>query len=190
MLDVPEHRPRGSRVKEAAQGATDPGRGRAPVDERGVGHLQRVQTLPPGQHVVHADQMSVATSIDDHATRRRVGVVAVGAWDAPRDGQRQRRIDPGGVQDRQRLHVQRRRLLRGVGEFHHGDRDGVLVEQEERLVAFTPEIPGGRRTHGEAGSGDRQGRRFVEIGPRGRQDRVEVGRRGHAGLPVDVSMWR
>ncbi len=141
VLDVPEHRPLGSRVEEAAQRPAESGRHRAPARERAVGQ-GRSRRSGRGRAGWSTPGRGAASSADIYRDASVGGIRGVTGRtrDEPRDRQRQRWVDPLGVEDGERLHVERGRILGCVRHLEDRQRRVGAVEQQERLVAFAAEI--------------------------------------------------
>ncbi len=185
-------------MEEAAQGATESSGGRAPGDERRVVERCRVHPLAPRKHVVQTDVMNPIAveepgtegrgirSVDRAAGRSALQLAVA---HSSREGEREFRVDPRGVEHRQGFHVQRRRILGGVGQLHHRHRRIGGVDQQERLVTLAAQVTGGRGMDAERPGGDVQDRGFIEVGGRGRQDGVEPGGRDHRVVVLMLARW-
>ena len=153
VLDVPEHRPLSS-----AGGRTRAAPGRAgpwsrPSATSAASDRSRGSLRPrPGRSRTPRTWWRPVGAVDGRSPampgRRR------SRRDEPRDGQRQGRVDPPGVQDGERLHVEDRRVLGRVRELQIASRGAGGVEQQERLVALAARgrgrRPRRRRTCGPA----------------------------------------
>ena len=137
VLDVPQHRPLGLRVDEAAQGAGQAGGHLAPVADRGVGQGERDRC---GRGRAGRRTVRTKWAPSGVPRRRAVGRGAVAlrvrARHDPRQGDGEGRVRPARVQDRERLHVEGRGILGGVRDLHDRQPLAGGAAQQERLVAL------------------------------------------------------
>ena len=164
----------GGGVEEAAQRPTEARRHLAPAPPRAASDRSSASIRArPGSTRIHPHVVrAVVRARRSRAARPGPRSPGTAPGHEPRDGQRQLRIDARGVEDRQRLHVERRWVLGGVRHLHDRQRRVVGAEQQERLVALAAEVPRGGCLDIEGLPGDVDGGGRIERRAGGGEDGV------------------